>query len=161
MSRKLVLSVHLLCSVGWIGAAAAYLALGIAAAVSDELDTIRGSWLAMELVGWAIIVPAATGALITGVAMALITPWGLVRHYWVVFSLVLTSFSAVVLYLHMPTVSEIADDARGADPAALRALGGDIGHPAIGLAILTLVLVLNIFKPRGLTPYGLRRSGNR
>ena len=157
----MVLSVHLWCSIGWVGAAAAYLALGIAAAVSDEPETIRGAWVAMELVGWAVLVPVATGALVTGVVMGMITPWGLVRHYWVVFSLALTSFSAAVLYLHMPAVSQLADEARSADPAALRALGGDIGHPAIGIVVLTLVVLLNVFKPRGLTPYGLRRSGNR
>lgn len=151
-----MLAGHLVFSIGWLGSAAAYLALGIAAEVSHDAPTIRGSWMAMELVGWAVIVPAAVGTLATGVVMGLITPWGLLRHYWVVFSLVLTSFAAAVLFLHMPTVSATASDARRADPAALHLLGGDIAHPAIGLVILVFVLVLNVFKPRGLTPYGQR-----
>src|SRR5436309_6431030 len=51
----------------------------------------------------------------TGFVMSLGTPWGLFRHYWVLISLVLTIFSAVILLLHMPTVSSLAGVAREAD----------------------------------------------
>lgn len=156
-ARKVLLSVHLSLSVGWIGAAAAYLAVGIAADVSSSPDTIRGTWIVMELIGWFVIVPLAVGALTTGVAIALGTRWGLFRHYWVTFSLALTTFAVVVLLLHMPSVSVTADEARAAAPAQLNALGGDIGHPAIGLAVLVVTLVLNVYKPRGVTAYGRRR----
>ncbi len=156
--RKLALTVHLTASVGWIGAVVAYLALGIAAETSNEAATVRGAWIAMELVGWYAAVPLAVGALVTGVAIALGTRWGLVRHWWVVFSLVLTTFCLVVLFLHMPTVSMMAEQARSADAAQLRALGGDLGHPAIGLGVLLAVLVLNVYKPRGLTRYGWRKQ---
>lgn len=157
--RKLMLAVHLSFSVGWIGAVVAYLALGIAARTSGEAETVRGAWVAMELVGWYAIVPLAVGALVTGVVVALTTRWGLLRHWWVVFSLALTTFSVVVLVLHMPTVSSIADEARSADPARLDVLGGDLGHPGIGLGVLLAVLVLNVYKPRGMTRYGRRAAG--
>jgi hypothetical protein len=58
----------------------------------------------MELTGWYVIVPLAVAALLTGLVMALGTPWGLFRHYWVLISLVLTILATVVLLLHMPTV---------------------------------------------------------
>ena len=156
--RKLALAVHLTVAVGWIGAAAAYLALGIAAANSQDAPTVRGAWIAMELIGWYVIVPLAVASVVTGLVMALGTRWGLFRHYWVVFSLALTIFATVILLLHMPTVSVQAEVARTADAAGLGRLGSDIAHPAIGLVLLLVILVLNVYKPRGLTGYGRRRQ---
>ncbi|MGH7476804.1 MAG: hypothetical protein ACRELD_10975 [Longimicrobiales bacterium] len=69
--RKFALTVHLTSSVGWIGAAVAYLALGISAVASQEAQTMRAAWIAMELTGWLVIVPLALAALLTGLIMAL------------------------------------------------------------------------------------------
>ena len=159
--RKLLLATHLSVSVGWLGAALAYLAIGVAAGSSDSPDTVRGAWVAMELIGWFVIVPLAAAALLSGVVMAAGTRWGLFRHYWVIFSLVLTTFALVVLVLHMPTVSSTADQARTANAARLEGLGGDVIHPAIGLAVLVAILVLNVYKPRGVTSYGRRHPAER
>lgn len=156
--RKLALSVHLTSSVGWVGTAIAYLALGIAAATSQDEQTVRGAWAAMELVGWYVIVPLALAALGTGILMAMGTRWGLFRHYWVVFSLVLTTFSTVILLLHMPSVSTRAAAAQELEGAALEALGGDLLHPAVGLVVLLAVQVLNVYKPKGLTRHGHRKQ---
>lgn len=156
--RKFMLAAHLAVSVGWIGAAVAYLALGIAAVSTDDAPTVRGSWIAMEAIGWYVIVPLAVASLLTGVVMALGTRWGLFRHYWVVVSLVLTAFATVVLVLHMPTVSSQADVARAAEDARLDRLGGDLLHPAVGLVVLLVIQVLNVYKPRGMTPYGQRKA---
>jgi hypothetical protein len=156
--RKLVLAVHLAFSVGWIGAVVAYLALGVAAATSRDDQTVRGAWIAMELIGWFAIVPLALSSLLTGLVMAVGTRWGLFRHYWVLFSLVLTLLATVVLLVHMPTVSSLADAARHAEGATLRQLGGDLLHPGLGLVVLVVIQVLNVYKPQGMTPYGLRRQ---
>jgi hypothetical protein len=68
--RRMMLAVHVICSVGWIGAAAAYLALGLAAQFSRRGDLVRAAWLAMELTGWYVIVPLGCLALLTGLVMA-------------------------------------------------------------------------------------------
>ena len=156
--RKLALSVHLTCSVGWIGAVVAYLALGISAVNSANASTVRSAWTAMELTGWYVIVPLALGSLITGVIMSLGTKWGLLRYYWVVISFSLTVVCVAVLVLHMPDVSTMAALARRSEGEALEALGGDLGHPSIGLAILLVIQMLNIYKPPGLTRYGWRKQ---
>jgi len=156
--RKLALIVHLAFSLGWIGAVVAYLVLGSSAVTSQDTQTVRAAWIAMELIGWSAIVPLALGSLLTGLVMSLGTPWGLFRHYWVLITFVLTVFSTVVLLLHMPTVSSLADVAREADGAALAGLGGDLLHPGVGLLVLLVITVLNMYKPRGLTPYGWRKQ---
>jgi hypothetical protein len=156
--RKFALTAHLSFSVGWIGAVLAYLALGVSAVRSQDAQTVRAAWIAMELTGWFVIVPLALAALLTGLVMALGTPWGLFRHYWVLIALVLTILATVVLLLHMPTVSSVADMAREAGGADLDGLGGDLLHPGLGLVVLLVITVLNVYKPRGLTRYGWRKQ---
>lgn len=157
-ARKLGLSLHLTVSIGWIGAVLAYLGLGVTAVRSNEVQVIRAMWSAMDLTGWYIIVPLAVASLVTGLLMALGTKWGLFRHYWVVISLGLTLFAVAILILHMPSVSSTAEFAQLAEGAALDGLGGDLGHPGVGLMILLAVQVLNLYKPAGLTRYGWRKQ---
>jgi len=159
--RKFALAAHLTFSVGWIGTVVAYLALGVAAVTSQDAQTVRAAWIAMELTGWYVIVPLALASLLTGLVMALGTKWGLFRHYWVLISLVLTILATVVLLLHMPDVSVLADVAQEAEGARLDELGGDLFHPGLGLVVLLVILVLNVYKPRGMTKYGWRKQHER
>ena len=156
--RKFALIVHVITSVGWIGAIVAYLALGIAAVTSQDAQTVRAAWIGMEVTGWCTIVPLAIAALLTGLVMSLGTPWGLFRHYWVLITLVLTLFAISILLLHMPTVSSLADGARKADGAHLRGAAGDLFHAGGGLLVLLVITVLNVYKPHGLTRYGWRKQ---
>jgi hypothetical protein len=156
--RRAMLAAHIICSVGWLGAAAAYLALGVAAQVSMQPQIVRAAWIGMELSGWFVIVPLACLAYLTGLVLSLGTPWGLFKHYWVVIALVLTTLSLAVLLLHMPSVSTLASLARTADDATASRLGGDVPHPALGILVLLVVTVLNVHKPRGLTPYGQHKQ---
>jgi putative copper export protein len=154
--RKLVLVVHLVCSVGWIGAVIAYLALDVAA-VSGDQTTMHAAWTAMSLVGSYVLIPLAVGALLTGVIISLGTPWGLFRHYWVLISLILTTFATIVLVAHMPDVNATARmmaQMSGAEHGSGR---GDFLHAGGGLVVLLFVAVLNIYKPRGMTKYGWDR----
>ncbi len=157
-TRKFSLSVHLTVSVGWIGAVVAYVGLGVTAGRTDDPELIRSMWLAMEVIGWYVIVPLALASLVTGLLMALGTKWGLFKHYWVTISFVLTLFCVAVLLLHVPSVTSSAQLARSADADALDALGGDLEHPSIGLVILLVVQALNLYKPKGLTRYGWRKQ---
>src|SRR5687768_9984424 len=157
--RKFALILHLTSSVGWIGAVFAYLALGLSAVTGQDAQTVRAAWIAMEMIGWFAIVPLAIAALLTGLVMSLGTQWGLFRHYWVVITLVLTIFSTIILLLHMPTVSYLADMAREADaPDLAGGHGGDLFHAGAGLLVLLVITTLNVYKPRGLTPYGWRKQ---
>jgi hypothetical protein len=45
-----------------------------------------------------------------------------------------------------------------ADGARLRGLGGDLLHPSLGLVLLLAITALNVYKPRGLIPYGWRKQ---
>jgi hypothetical protein len=158
--RKLVLGVHIAVSVGWIGALAAYLVFDLTVVASDDVTTLRASYVAMALVTTKIIIPLALLALLTGLILSLATKWGLFRHYWTVISLILTLFALVVLLIETQTVlyfSSIAADPATTD-AALRSLGSTLLHSIGGTVVLLVVMWLNILKPRGLTAYGWRKQ---
>jgi hypothetical protein len=160
--RTFTLTAHLACSVGWIGAVIAYLTLVVAAMNSQDAQTVRAAWIAMELTGWYAIVPLALAALLTGLVLSLGTKWGLFRHYWVLFTLVLTVFATTILLLHLPTVSAFAGivaETDSTDVGRLRGgLSGELFHAGVGLLVLLVIHILNVYKPRGLTPYGWRKQ---
>ena len=158
--RKFMLALHITASVGWIGAVVAYIPLDITAAASQDDQTLRAAYLGMDvIVRWAII-PLALAGLASGLVVSLGTNWGLFRHYWVIVSLALTAFATIILIIEAQAIAYFAATAR--DPAAsadqVRALGNSLGHSIGGLVLLLVVLALNVYKPRGVTPYGWRKQ---
>ncbi len=158
--RKLVLAIHLSCSVGWLGAVVAYLVLDVTVASSNDPKLVRAAWMAMGLVvSWAIV-PLALASLVTGLVIALGTKWGLFRHWWVLISLTLTIVATVVLLSESGVVTRLA--AMAADLSlsddAILAFPPTLLHSVGGLAVLLVVQVLNVYKPQGVTPYGWRKQ---
>ena len=158
--RKFALAAHIALAVGWIGAVASYIALDVAASTSQDAQTLRAAYLAMEVIAWYVIVPLALASLLTGLVMSVGTKWGLLRHYWVLISLLLTIIATVVLLVETQTISYFAD--RAADPTTssddLHPLGSTLLHSVGGTVVLLAILVLNVYKPRGMTRYGWRKQ---
>jgi hypothetical protein len=154
--RKFVLTAHVVSSVGWLGAVVAYLALAVAALINQDVQTVRAAWIAMELTGWFVIVPLALASLLIGLVNALGTPWGLFRHYWVLFKLLLTGFATIILLRHMPTVSYFAGVAAETD--SVFGLRGELIHAGGGLLVLLVTATLSVYRPRGMTRYGWRKQ---
>jgi hypothetical protein len=161
--RKLALAAHLTLSVGWIGAVAAYLALDVTVATGQDAQTLRAAYLGMGWIVRYVIVPLAFASLLTGLVMSLGTKWGLFRHYWVLISFVLTIIATVVLLLETRAIRSFVDMA--ADPATstehLRAMPSTLVHSVGGTVVLLVILVLNVYKPQGLTRYGWRKQEER
>jgi hypothetical protein len=155
--RRVTLTVHIACSVGWLGAIAAYITLNIPALAGSNEQTMRAAYLTMLPVAWYAIVPLAIATLLTGIVLALGTPWGLFRHYWVLYSPIITTVAVAILLGHMEAVTATARLA--GDPSAdISGLTGDLDHSIGGLLVLLAPLVLNIYKPRGLTRHGRRKQ---
>jgi hypothetical protein len=154
--RKAALTLHVACSVGWMGAVAAFLALALAG-LGGDAETVRGAYVAMRPITSYVLVPLAVGTLVTGVVQSLGTSWGLFRYYWVVVKLVVTVFAVAVLLGELGTIGH-AVDAAVEGPLArddLRALRVTlVAHSGGGLLVLVLPLVLSIWKPPGRTRFG-------
>jgi hypothetical protein len=154
--RKVIPTAHVITSVGWLGAVAAYIAIDVAAVISRDVELVRAAYLAMNLIGLFVIVPLAIASVFIGVVNSLGTPWGLFRHYWVLVKLLLTVVAAVVLLLEIRTITGLVEvAASGADP---RELPGTLAHSIGGLVVLLITTILSVFKPRGITRYGWRKQ---
>lgn len=160
-SRKLVLTAHILFSVGWIGGAGAYLALSIAALLSKDPGKVRAAYLVMDPTAGYALLPMAFGSLMSGLLLALGTSWGLFRHYWVVIKLLLTLVSVLILLGNMRTLHFLAGMA--AKPGALdpKGLIEQILHSGGGILVLLVIAMLGMYKPKGMTPYGWRKQQER
>jgi hypothetical protein len=158
-ARKFALTAHVTSSVGWVGAVAAFLALAVVGLTSQDAQTVRGAYLVMEPAAWLVLVPLAFASLLTGLVMSLGTTWGLFRHYWVLFKLLINVFATIVLLTYMGTFSYMAGVA--ADPSADLALVRNTSprlHAVLALVVLLVATVLAVYKPRGMTPYGQRKQ---
>jgi uncharacterized membrane protein len=160
--RKCALAAHVTASVGWLGAVAAFLALALAGLYSADPQTVRGSYLAMQVTTLFVVLPLCLAALITGLIQALGTSWGLVRHYWVLAKLMITVLSTALLLLHMRPIAHLAAIA-GERPlldADLRGVRVQLAaDAAFAIAALVVATALSVYKPQGMTPYGRRVEG--
>ena len=160
-AHRVALTAHVISSVGWCGAVAAFLALAVAGLSSQDAQMVRGAYLAMELTGWFVIVPLSLASLLTGVVLSLGTTWGLFRHYWVLAKIVMTIPAIALLLLHMQPISRVARVAAettltGAGLGGLRIQL--VAYAAAALVVLLVATVLSTYKPRGWTRYGWRKQ---
>ncbi len=155
--RKFTLTAHVTSSVGWIGAIAAFLALAIIGLTSQDAQMVRGVYPAMTAIGWFVLVPLSLACLLTGLIQALGTPWGLLRHYWVLFKLAINLVATILLLVHVQVASQVADAA-----AATTLSSGDlrtmriqlVADAGAALLVLLVAVTLSVYKPKGLTRYG-------
>ncbi|GAD83381.1 DUF2269 domain-containing protein [Nocardia asteroides NBRC 15531] len=155
--RKLALTVHVSVSVGWLGAVLAFLALAVVGVTSSDVQLVRAIDLVARPLAWWVLVPLSVGSLVTGIVQSLGTSWGLIRHYWVLFKLVLNVVATAILILYTRTVDHYAAVAARPDSTLLELRPPTfVVHGAAAAMVLAGAMILAVFKPRGLTPYWLR-----
>ncbi|HEV3141239.1 MAG TPA: hypothetical protein VGY57_12015 [Vicinamibacterales bacterium] len=156
--RKFGLFVHIISSVGWLGAVVCFLVLAIAGRANPDAHIVAAAYLAMDLIAQFVIVPFALASLLTGLVQSLWTPWGLLQHYWVLAKLVLTVVATVVLLLQLKHIHGIAGAATaGTVPEHLAWPRTDLVlHAAGGLVVLLVTSTLAVYKPRGVVPHHAR-----
>jgi hypothetical protein len=162
---KFMLTAHIISSLGWFGAVAAFLVLSIAGRTSHDGEVVRSSYVAMYLIGVSVIVPLSLAALLTGLVQSLGTHWGLFRQYWVVTKFLLTIFGTVTLLHHQfSPVAQAAKLVSGIAAGTLRSVAlAQVGTQLLAVAsvailLLLVVTALSVYKPWGLTPYGRRKQ---
>lgn len=158
--RKLALTVHVVSSVGWLGAVAGFLALAIAGLTSQDVQKVRAASLAMEITGWFVIVPLSIASPLSGLVQSLGTTWGLFRHYWVVIKFLITVPATILLLAHMQPVGHLARAVQDTtlahgDLAGLRIQL--VADAAAAVLVWLIATTLSVYKPRGLTQYGKRK----
>jgi hypothetical protein len=137
-TRNTVLTIHSVVSVGLLGDSAGFLAVAIRRALSDDPAFVDA---AHDLLGTFALffgIPLSFLALLTGIALGLGTPWGVLRYPWVIAKLVLiVTVIAVGALILRPVLTDDAD----ASSAPL------IVGASYDVAALTTATALAVFKP--------------
>jgi hypothetical protein len=144
--RKALLIAHLLTAVGLVGLAVALTALGLAGLAGQDPETI---YPAMHLLAGAALVPLGILALLIGIAQALLTSYGLFKHWWVTTKLaILTLLVVVAIAIAVPGLGRAADAAT--DPAAAVATAQQVTAtitPITALVLFAVAATLGVVKP--------------
>jgi hypothetical protein len=159
--RKFALSVHVITSVGWIGAVAAFLALAIAGMTSQDAQVVRAAYLATNLTTWFVILPLCFASLLTGVVSSLGTKWGLFRYYWILVKLVITILATNILLIHTQPIELLATASAKTTVFSAYLQRQQLQLVVASIAALVVLLVLTVlsyYKPRGMTRYGWRKQ---
>jgi hypothetical protein len=91
-SRQLLLVLHYVTSVGWLGVGFCQLTLNlITLSPSESLLRHHAHEIAHILDRW-LLTPLALGAAVTGILLSWRSRWGLLRYWWIVVKLVLTRY---------------------------------------------------------------------
>jgi hypothetical protein len=146
--RKPLLAIHIVASVGVLGADLVLLALGISGARGADPETV---YPAMSLVSAWLIAPLAVLALGTGLLQAVLRGWGLARYWWVTIKLTITAvLTGVVLFVLVPGLRTAAETATGLSAQALLDDAERLVFviaPSVAITLLLLNVVLAIYKP--------------
>jgi hypothetical protein len=164
---KLLLTAHIIVSVGWLGVASAKLVVGLAAATS-RIPAVAGSlYVAMDAMDVAFP-PLAIGTLVTGVLLSLGTRWGLLDYSWVATKLALTvTVPVTAVQLGDRLQQSVAGPSGSAvdvgtilsiPPGAMTLL---LGLIAVHVLMLGAATVLSVYKPWGTTWLGRRKTVDR
>jgi len=157
-SRKVWLTLHIGIGVGWLGVGLGMLFLSIVGMTTDRHEVRHHTYALMESFDLALAIPSAFLAIFTGAVVSLGTPWGLVKHRWVLAKLII-ALSLPVLSTFESTWVEVLVE-RTEDPAAEPGRTGIqlIGILAVFLTLLWTATILSVFKPGGRTRWGRRES---
>ena len=137
-TRNVMLTIHIVVSVGLLGDSAGFLAVAIRRALSDDPAFVDASHDLLGTFALFFGIPLSFLALLTGIALGLGTPWGVLRYPWVVAKLVLIVTVIVVGATILRPV--LADEG---NPSSTPLIVG----AAYDVAALTVATALAVFKP--------------
>lgn len=151
-TRKVLLILHVIASVGWLGAV---MALGTLIAVvyvsADDARSAAAASTLVVLARWPLPI-LAVGALITGILLGLGTRHGVLRHWWVAVKLVLNvAMIAMILTQLGPATDALSREALTAlaQGRAVDITFNLFAPPIVSGSALVFATVLSIIKPWG------------
>lgn len=145
---RTLLFVHIAASVALVGGDLAILILGASGKSGAKPETI---YPAMERIATWGLQPLALLALVSGVALGLAGPFGLVRYWWVTIKLAVTVvLTTLVITVVVPGLGRAADTAEGIGTSTLLSEAQMLMYvviPSTALGLLLLNVALAVFKP--------------
>jgi uncharacterized membrane protein len=143
-ARQTLLAIHVVGSVGLLGATASMLVLALSAAGSGDAASAHATYDLMNLQSLVFGIPLSFLSLISGVVIGLGTNWGILRHWWITAKLLLIVGVIVNGALGIgPAVDELRHGAGAGTETRL------VAAAALSVAMLLTATTLSVFKPGG------------
>jgi hypothetical protein len=148
-TRAAVLTIHVAMSVGWLGLDGALVALEVTGLSTANSAVRAGIAAAMAVIACWVLIPVVFFSLASGLVLALSTPWGLVRYWWVLAkSVIAAALTAAGLMFLIPQLPALV--AGGGEPVGMQTLVAR----SLALVLLLAATGLSVVKPWGKTPRG-------
>lgn len=159
--RRLLLTLHVALSVGWLGASMVMLTLAITARASQPGGQAPSAYWAMRLLADVLLIPLSLSVLLIGLIVAATSPWGLLRHRWVLVKLIATCAAVALSLLALPAMTRVAyqDTIRHALAAERDAGTRLVIASSVSVALYLSLTAISILKPWGPTARGRRARG--
>ena len=162
---KVLVTSHIVVSVGWLGVVLAKVVLGALALTAVETEVAAALSTAMLRLTVAFP-PVAIGTIATGVLLSLGTKWGLIHHYWVATKLALTVgviATAILLSDRLVQQSVWASPAQASISGTLLGISSSgvillLALAATHLIMLVVATILSVYKPWGKTWFARRQA---
>jgi hypothetical protein len=159
-TRKWLLLLHVVSSVGWLGLNVGNMTLALTGLMTDDPTTQHTALGAMYLVGGPLLVPVSLLAYGSGILLGYYSKWGVFRYRWVLLKFVLTTIAVLLIPLSLlPGLREMSALITETPPNQLADVG-EHGSSMLSAAIVSTSMyvtcaVVSVLKPWGRT----RRTG--
>lgn len=157
--RRATLVVHVVGAAGWLGLSLGLVALALTALSTESSAATEAAVRSMKVFTDWLVLPLALLTLLSGLLLALGTPWGLARHRWVYtkfwLTLLTTAASAFAL---RPGINEAARTVDAGQPITDTA--DLVAGPLVSLGAYVFMTVLSVLKPWGLTRRGRKQRAS-
>jgi len=162
--KRWLLSAHMFFLAAWLGGGLGSLALNLRALGTSDPHLLNAIYIFADLLHTTIIRGGAGGSLLTGLTLAFLTQWGLVRFYWIIakegLAIAGVAVDLTIIRWNSQVVSLITHQGLGAYASAfyLSNRGLLFGASALQLSLLAVIIVISVFKPWG---QRLKKAGAR
>jgi hypothetical protein len=145
--RKTVTVVHVAASVGLLGEVWGLTLLNLAATLTGDGTLAHSAYRLMSVLVFGGGIPLSLTSLVSGVALAAGSPWGLTRYHWV-FAKLLLNIAVIMVGMLLFTPEAMADATAGGAAAPAGRQWWQVAIVLVQLAMLLTAVSLSVFKPR-------------
>ena len=153
--KRWLLSIHLLCTVAWLGAGLCSLIFNITALITSNPHLLNAAYVFAGILDKAILRGGAVGALVTGILLSMLTQWGLMRFYWIIVKEIVSILCIVIGFIisgwNADAISLTAMQGLDALHNPLFITNRTMMFAGIFFQLISLsgVIVISVFKPWG------------
>jgi hypothetical protein len=155
-TRKWLLLLHVVVSVGWLGLNVGNLTLEITGLTTDDPTTQHAAFGALYLIGGPLLIPVSLLAYASGILLGFYSKWGVFRYRWVLVKFILTTVAVVLVPLSLlPGLHDLSQLMADTPAGQLADLGPQglsmLGAGLVSTSMYVTNAVLSVLKPWGRT----------